>query len=307
MNEGTVLLEFAVPTDWPPSTDTRVYSGVHEGSTISVDAGTDSKLRFTCVNDNNRHEFITPELNMPGFANLKAAFAWGADGPMVAINGILFSKDVHRSGEVVSLTSKDGEATKLREPLVANVPIGLDLAEERFIRSLAELQERIAIADRVHLLEASAILRRLLLDAHPLVSRVNRTHKLKLRYPTVVDNQIEVPEAAAAYRYLNLAPRVSPKGSVVELSLDEFLSQPVVVGKRSYSVRDVIGFCANTKGGVHFDDPKSRTSKELLELDGVHLPELIDASLHAIADLSWCIVQGLRPLVMRIEAEHAAA
>lgn len=307
MSEGTVLLEFTVPADWPVSTGARVYSGVHEGSTISVDAGADSKLRFTCVNDNNRHEFITPKLKMPGFSNLKAAFAWGADGPMVAINGILFSEEVCRSGEVVSITSKDVETTRLREPLVVNVPHGLDLAEERLIRSLVELQERIAKADRIHLLEASAILRRLLLDAHPLVSRVNREYRLKLRYPTIVNTPVEVPEAAATYSYLNLAPLVSAKGSVVELSLDEFLSQPVVVGERSYSVKDVIVFCANTKGGVHFDDPKSSTSKELLELDGVHLPELIDASLHAIADLSWCIVQGLRPLVMKIEAEHAAA
>lgn len=283
-----------------------MYSGVHEGSTISICAGTDSKLRFTCLNQNNRHEFITPKLNMPGFASLKAAFVWGADGPMVAINGILFSEEIYRSGEAVSITSKDGEVTKLREPLVVNLPNGLDLAEERLIRSLTELQERIAKADRVHLLEASAILRRLLLDAHPLVSRVNRAHKLKLRYPAVVDTPVEVPEPVAAYCYLNLAPCVSPKGSVVELSLDDFLSQPVVVGKRSYSVRDVIDFCANTKGGIHFDDPKSSTSKELHELDGVHRPELIDASLRAIADLSWCIVQGLRPLVMKIEEEHAA-
>jgi hypothetical protein len=307
MSEGIVLLVFTVPADWPPSTGVLVYSGVHEGSTISVDAGTDSKLRFTCVNDNNRHEFITPKLKMPGFANLKAAFAWGADGPMVAINGILFSEEVCRSGEVVSITSKYGEATRLREPLLVNVPHGLDLAEERLIRSLVELQQRIAKADRIHLLEASAILRRLLLDAHPLVSRVNRKYRLRLSYPTVVNTPASVPEAAASYGYLNLAPLVSPKGSVVELSLDVFLSQPVVVGESSYSVRDVIDFCANTKGGVHFDDPKSSTSKELLELDGVHLPELIDASLHAIADLSWCIVQGLRPLVMKIEAEHATA
>lgn len=307
MSEGTLFLEFTIPTEWPPLVTTRVYSGVHEGSTISVDATTESRLLFMCTHGSIRHEFVTPELKMPGFAYLKAAFAWGSDDPMVAINGILFSEDIFRAGKAVTITSKDGEATILREPLVVTVPHGLHLIEERFIRSIIELQERIAKADRVNLLEASAILRRLLLDARPLVHLVNRKYRLKLRYPSVVATAVAATEAVPSYSYLNLAPRVSKKGSVAELSLDEFLSQTVVFGEKPYSVKDVIDLCANTKGGIHFDDPKINTSKELLEIDGAHCPELVDASLYAIADLSWCVIQGTKSLVMKIGANHAAA
>lgn len=306
MSEGTVVLKFTIPSEWPPSSETLVYRGVHDGKTISVEAGTDARLIFTCVYGDNRHDFITPVLNMPGFSNLKSAFAWGADESMVAINGVLFSEGLFRLGEAVTLTSKNGEVTNLREPLVVNVPHGLELAEERFMRSLIELQERISNADRVNLLEASAILRRLFLDAHPLVNRVNRKYRLKLRYPTVVMTAAARSDSVT-YNYINLAPLFAPRESIVELSMDEFLSHTVIKGEKSYSVRDVIDYCANTKGGVHFDDPKSDASRDLLELDGSHFPVLIDASLHAIADLSWCVIQGTRSLVMKIESEYATA
>lgn len=307
MNEGTILLEFRIPTEWPPSVNTFVYRGIHDGSTISVEACNDAKLRFTCMYESGIHEYITPKLQMPGFANLKAAFAWGPSDSMVAINGVLFSDEACSSDEVIALVSKEGAITRLREPLVLIVPSGLELAEERFMRSLIELQARILQADRVNLLEASAILRRLLMDAHPLVNRVNRNYKLRLRYPAAIIAELPSSDPVAAYQYINLSPPQLQNGSIAEYSLDEFLALTVITGNRSYSVRDVIDYCANTKGGVHFDDPRSIASAELLELDTFHFPEFIDASLHAIADFSWCVIQAMRPLAIQIGGRYATA
>jgi hypothetical protein len=177
----------------------------------------------------------------------------------------------------------------------------LNLPEERLIRSLLELQERVVHADRIHLLEASSILRRILLDAHPLAHSVNRTYKCRIKFPVVPERVDDNAPEGSTYTYINLSPLYASNDEVRLVSWDQFLALIAVRGKdEAFTVREVLDVCANVKGGVHFDDPKSEIADQLLNLDKQFQPALIDASLHAVADLSWCVQRGLRPLVENI-------
>jgi hypothetical protein len=48
---------------------------------------------------------------------------------------------------------------------------------------LNDLEARAVAVDEYEALLAASLLRKLLLDEHPLVDQVNRTHRIKLRFP----------------------------------------------------------------------------------------------------------------------------
>lgn len=306
MGERTIVFELSIPTEWPPRAEVPVYTGRLENADLRVTARPDGRLQFLCLQGANSYESTTPELDMPDFANVKVAFSWGGESiARVAINGILFTPKILESGERIKINSRDRVATGLRVILVVQMPQNLTIEEERFIRFLLELQERIARADRVHLLEASAILRRLLLDAHPLTHLVNRDYQCELLFPVVPKEPSENALTGSTYTYINLSPLYAAPNEIAWLTLDSFLSQVAVRGEdAAFSVRDVIGICANIKGGIHFDKPKSEAADQLLKLDHKFHPAHIEASLHALADLSWCVIQGLKPLISEILARH---
>lgn len=302
MGEGTIVFELTVPTEWPPSGELIVFCGRIDGAKLRVTVRPDARMHFQCFQDATAFETTTPKLDMPDFANLKVAFSWGGgDTAQVAINGISLTREALDLGERVQISSRDRVATGLREKLIVQVPQKLNIEEERLIRSLMELQERIVHADRVHLLEASAILRRLLLDAHPLAHTVNRAYQCKLQFPVVPEKSEENAPEGSTYTYINLSPLFATRDAVTLASWDQFLSLATVKGEGvTFSVREVIDVCANTKGGIHFDKPKSEAASGLLGLDEKFHPALVDSSLHALADLSWCVIQGLKPLVSGI-------
>ncbi|WP_353224460.1 hypothetical protein [Salinisphaera sp. C84B14] len=301
---GTVLFELTVPSTWPPDHEILVYRGRFKGARISVVISPDATLKFSSIHNEETHELLTPVIDMPNHASLKVAFGWGGEcGPSAAINGTLFN-DRLVSQEPIKISSLNHMPTGLRKQLDFELPNGLSLQEERLARSVIELQERISLPDRIHILEASVILRRILLDAHPLAHCVNRQYRCRLAFPAVRDHVDNLP-VESVFSYINLSPLFAAEDDVCLLSWDQFLSLIAVRGDDiDFTVREVIDVCANTKGGVHFDSPKSGSSAKLLKLDDSFQPALIDASLHALADLSWCVVQALKPLIEKICAKY---
>lgn len=307
MRPGSIAFDYSVPTMWPPESDFLVYSGYLYETKIHVIACRDARLRFHCDQDSESCEFTSSELDMPNYAHLTIAFSWGGESQLlVGINGTTITEETRDPGRRISLNSKDRVATGLREKLIFRIPSGLSIEEERLIRSVAELQDRIACADRVNLLEASAILRRLLLDARPLVHLVNRVYRCKLLFPVVQERTESKILLSANIAPLSSAPQFAPAGQLVQLPLEAFLAQAVVRRENFIcSVRDVIDVCANTKGGIHFDEPRTDVAQQILALDQQSQPAFIDASLYALADFSWSVIHGLRPLIAEIEARHS--
>ena len=57
--------------------------------------------------------------------------------------------------------------------------------EELFLRTIEDLEESISSTDSYTVLQASALLRKLLLDDYPLVDQVNQTYKLKIKFEII--------------------------------------------------------------------------------------------------------------------------
>jgi hypothetical protein len=140
-------------------------------------------------------------------------------------------------------------------------------ADDVFLAKYEKLCAVIQAGSTLDILELAGTLRQFLLDQSPLVDRVNRTHKLKIKF--------HIPDVTAgnarhsASRGLPV-PRIVFIGEPGDLRMGrrtvgrrEFLAwEPVFAEGLAYSVREIVKTCANKFGAVHFEDGASDTTEE---------------------------------------------
>ena len=121
--------------------------------------------------------------------------------------------------------------------------------EELLLRTIEDLRDSSDCRDRYELVKASGALRLLLLDKQPLISQVNRKHRLKIEF--------KVPGSIQNLRNLGMDVMwwsLSPWGTSPPLSLqlDRLLATVcLVIGREEFTIKDVILAGAHLKGGVH--------------------------------------------------------
>jgi hypothetical protein len=168
--------------------------------------------------------------------------------------------------------------------------------DQFFLHVYDEVSECSNQSGEYAMLQCSGRLRQLFLDAIPLIHIANRHPRIRLRFKVMT---CELPAALwPKWGYLNLLPRgislSSPKLSA--LSVDQFLSTTCLIFERkSFSVRDVVKYCANCCGGVH------RASADVLQeqiasLDTALQVEGKGIAIRAINDIARVTVHALDPL-----------
>ncbi len=303
MNEGTLALDLTVPSKWPPLSSVNLFDGLANGAAMQVSARPTGTLHFHVKVEEGDITYETPRLALPDFAFLKVAFAWSrTDGIGCAINGTLVTQP---ADEPLKLDAKSHPPTGFRSQSAFQVPDACSDTERSFLRFVLDLQARIAVKDRFNLLEASAILRRLLLDARPLLHLVNREHRQQLRFPMVPERQVKEAGEGPVFQFMSLCPDFADPAEIESLTFDAFLGTEVLRDhERAFTVRDVIDVCANLKGGIHFDDPVSQSDQSLIKLDKNYLPFFVDGSLAALPGIAWTVAAGVRPLIDTILRKH---
>ncbi|WP_156467682.1 hypothetical protein [Methylobacterium sp. Leaf91] len=109
-----------------------------------------------------------------------------------------------------------------------------------------------------NLLAASAILRRLLIDATPLMHRVARPRGTKVRFKILKFDANEEFPGGVGKPIMHYS---SPSGLLNEnnshmVVLDQFLAYAILAFRdKSASVKDLILYAAHNAGGVHYDPP----------------------------------------------------
>src|SRR5688500_17536343 len=101
----------------------------------------------------------------------------------------------------------------------------MDWAEKLFVRSYDELEDGLKARDDYERLKIAASLRRLLLDASPLVHQANKNHKLRIRFRiNKVGNISNVPfKPDLLFHAHGLDPnRFKIRDGTVDLKLDQY-------------------------------------------------------------------------------------
>ena len=173
-------------------------------------------------------------------------------------------------------------------------------ANTLFLKTLADIESRLAETDPYEILLISGLLRKLFLDEHPLVDQVNKTYRLKLDFEITVP--LNKPDEGDKSSLWSVQDGLDPETAVpgkqrVRLNRDQFFQTVVaMIYGPSFTVRDVIQFEANVAGAVHAGAPKTEKEKALHEVGqkigvGGYAPTL--RQLLAIARVS---LRALAPL-----------
>lgn len=176
--------------------------------------------------------------------------------------------------------------------------------EELFTRTICELNERISSGDSYELIQASGLLRKLLLDKEPWIYQVIK----ESGYPNKIifgvaefDNPPQIIYEAEFYSW----PLLSERYPIKKVNLEMFLKQTVFLIKgRAFSVRQLIKYLAHAEGGIHIDIEGTKRDLGLSdeELDQIRLlqeqlsikgAESISAQVGRVGEI---VVRAISPL-----------
>ena len=183
--------------------------------------------------------------------------------------------------------------------------------EELFIESLADLRDRISKPSRYDNLKASAILRQLLVDDHPLLHLVNREYHHKTHFRTrqlehieplkVIDGQVQPGMIINIEKIVPLENE--PEENLEQLTIDQFLGKRCLIyNQYLYNVIDIIKINANIQGGVHAGAPKENNEHAAIELANLSiligfnngtLVSIITGLIHPVAQI---VIKSLEPI-----------
>lgn len=168
-----------------------------------------------------------------------------------------------------------------------------------FLLTLEDLETCLRLPTEYNLLRTAALLRKLLLDASNLLTRVNRGHRLKLRFRFVRHELVEMPGArlVAAALTVQPGPQSPIEGHIVEGPVRQLLAAPggFFMGHLA-SIKDLIRHASNIEGGVHRGDPKSDDERMLRSYGEVLWFNDLPAYLRAIQGVGQVVLEGLAPL-----------
>jgi hypothetical protein len=181
----------------------------------------------------------------------------------------------------------------------------------RFVWDIDALTKISANPTPQHLLDASVILRRLLIDDSPLIGRMASRTGLGLKFRIFSGNaQSDFQELAedlmsiADLQYFGVNPNPGIFGEKyaeehgLEVNLDKFLKTPMkFVHGKTITVYELIHYVANVGGGAHQGKPGAKRNAELIHqtanmliIDGSPYP--LDA-LRAIISITVTAAQSI--------------
>ncbi len=156
--------------------------------------------------------------------------------------------------------------------------------------------------DIFHNLEVAGTIRQLIIDKGCLLHKANQHLRQDIKFI--------YKEAHNAYLYpmriqillgdhLQKDNRVY--GPVKSSKLDEFLKLPVLkVDSKSITVRQIVKYASNQKGGIHFSDGKTSEDKETKSLLSNSVIDENSILLHSIVALKYVVHNTLYPLAKNI-------
>jgi hypothetical protein len=165
--------------------------------------------------------------------------------------------------------------------------------DELFLRTIQDLSQKVNVGDEYDWLRASALVRQLLIDGHPLVGRVNRVYGLKLRFE-VPDASDAVDEHTMVFMAGDTLLGVLPMRTV---NRDGFLAAPLIyVRGRWFTTREIVDTVANALGGVHKGDLTAGSQQELSALNAAIQVLGGGAATAQIRGIGHMTIRGLKPL-----------
>lgn len=175
-----------------------------------------------------------------------------------------------------------------------------------FLKTLEDIERRMTLNEPYELLLIAGLLRKLLMDDHPLIDQVNKTRKQKIIFEVGVSRPL--PEGLTAPAFWTQQDGFDPDTAPPfvqrkQASRDEFLKAVVIrAGTHEYTVRDVIAFEANVAGAVHAGAAKTEKEVALKEVEKMFAVGGHASALRQLLAIARVTLKALNPLRGAIHA-----
>jgi hypothetical protein len=176
--------------------------------------------------------------------------------------------------------------------------------ERLFVRTLDDLERRAEHTDEYEVLLAAGLLRKLLMDKHPLLDQVNVNHRLKIRFRMNGPSRYEEVVLGDEPVYWSLEDAIDPSTdhppglmAPQEATRDQFLGRRVmVVNGHEVTVRDLIDQLAHIEGAVHSEQPREPREILLKQVAREVYIGGLPAGVRQIKGIARVGLRGLAPL-----------
>lgn len=153
------------------------------------------------------------------------------------------------------------------------------------------------------------LLRKLLMDGHPLIDLANRKHRLPIRFLVDDGSPYQDMVLSMGPEFYSLVDAFDPQDSgvagarVIEVDRDGLLARPILLLKSDwYSVRDIIKYVAEVEGAVHRGQPSAK--ERVLAESGIGIGGYDSPAVRSLFPVGRVVARGLEPLEARILADR---
>lgn len=173
--------------------------------------------------------------------------------------------------------------------------------EQLFIHTIQDIKERLASTDSYEILMIAALLRKLLLDAFPLVDQVNKSRRIKIKF--IINNRPVPSDHHVDFWSIEdgLDPETSRFQNPKEVNKDQLLGTAVLkIEEKTFTIKHVILHLAHIEGAVHAGKTKDEKDKILEKVVKEMNIGGLPASLRLLKAIARVILKGLQSLEMAI-------
>lgn len=172
-----------------------------------------------------------------------------------------------------------------------------------FIKTLEDIQSRLASHDSYEILMIAGLLRKLLLDDYPLIDQVNEKKRIKVRF-TINGRQINPLLKEASFWSIQdgFDPETAHFAVFKGVDRNSMLKEIVMRSNGvSFTVADLIKFLCHVEGSVHSGIPKEDKEFILQEIEKELKIGGLNPVIRSIMSIARVVLKGLEPLRKEIK------
>jgi hypothetical protein len=281
---------------WPYLESATIVAGIKNGTGFSIQVDTEGRLIVNITYKFIQRQVVFQPLEIQGFDTSIMSVKLSIDEVDILPNKLADGKS--QSIKVSAYTPRRISIPDLTAVQARNE------SEQFFLRTVDDLIKRYDSKDSYETLKIAGLLRLLLLDNPCLIDIINKEYRLKLEYKAR-DVRVkfkkyskDAPSVAASVSLYAGEGNQSEAPSKVR---NAFLKLPfgAVDGQWS-TVEDVILYCANKAGGVHYDQslPTKPGQQKVLEIDKIISTQSKSPTYHNLLhQITFITLDAIKPLV----------
>jgi hypothetical protein len=292
-------------TVWPYVEKTTLATGNNNGIGFSIQTDTEGRLIVSISNKLIQRQVVFQPLEIQEQGTFVAhiKFDIAVMSLELVINKIRILPDKIANGEKQEIKTRPYVPRQVEMPDLINAPARSE-SERFFLNTVNDLMNRYNSEDSYETLKIAGLLRLLLLDNPCLIDIINKEYKLKLEY-SARDVRIEYKNyakeapsiAAVVSLYAGKGNNLVSPGKV----RNAFLKLPFgAVDGQWTTVEDVVLYCANKAGGVHYDQslPTKPGQKKILEIDKILTTRSKNPIHHRLLhQIAFITLDAIKPLI----------